>query len=169
MASTWTAMLAAGVGSCLAAGTAAAGDARQVSIAHPFVRAAVVETIHGVAERLHQGSCDAVFEDFHDAAGRTLLERLATERRTATDTLDSLSFVNGDEQPLCRTRSEVGAFTQPGGHVVQICATRFLQIFRRDRRAAETLLIHELLHTIGLGENPPSSAAITEQVMMRCR
>ena len=29
-------------------------------------------------------------------------------------------------------------------------------------------MIHEFLHTLGLGENPPTSQAITEQVEFRC-
>jgi hypothetical protein len=34
--------------------------------------------------------------------------------------------------------------------------------------AAELLVIHELLHTLGLGENPPSSVDITRVVTSRC-
>jgi len=34
---------------------------------------------------------------------------------------------------------------------------------------SEFMVIHEMLHTLGLGENPPSSFEITEQVMRRCR
>ena len=30
------------------------------------------------------------------------------------------------------------------------------------------LLIHELLHTLGLGENPPTRSRITDAVMNRC-
>jgi hypothetical protein len=37
-----------------------------------------------------------------------------------------------------------------------------------ERREAEAILIHEILHTLGLGENPPSSAEITRQVWRRC-
>jgi hypothetical protein len=29
------------------------------------------------------------------------------------------------------------------------------------------IVIHEFLHTLGLGENPPTSAAITAQVLAR--
>jgi hypothetical protein len=32
----------------------------------------------------------------------------------------------------------------------------------------EILLIHEFLHTLGLGENPPTSDAITQRVAVRC-
>ena len=35
------------------------------------------------------------------------------------------------------------------------------------RRAVE-IVLHEFLHTLGLGENPPTSRAITERVAVRC-
>jgi hypothetical protein len=31
------------------------------------------------------------------------------------------------------------------------------------------VVLHETLHTLGLGENPPDSRAITRQVTARCR
>jgi hypothetical protein len=31
------------------------------------------------------------------------------------------------------------------------------------------MVIHEMLHTLGLGEDPPSSFEITERVRRRCR
>jgi hypothetical protein len=33
---------------------------------------------------------------------------------------------------------------------------------------AEAALIHEMLHTLGLGENPPRSRDITARVRARC-
>jgi hypothetical protein len=33
---------------------------------------------------------------------------------------------------------------------------------------AEVYVIHEMLHTLGLGENPPSSQEITQAVVKRC-
>jgi hypothetical protein len=31
------------------------------------------------------------------------------------------------------------------------------------------MVIHEMLHTLGLGENPPTTLEITERVRARCR
>jgi hypothetical protein len=39
---------------------------------------------------------------------------------------------------------------------------------RRDPGLTAALIIHEELHSLGLGENPPSSQAITAQVIARC-
>ena len=33
----------------------------------------------------------------------------------------------------------------------------------------EALVIHEMMHTLGLGENPPSSLEINARVLKRCR
>ena len=40
---------------------------------------------------------------------------------------------------------------------------------RDDPTWAEVVVIHEALHTLGLGENPPSSAEISIRVAARCR
>ena len=34
---------------------------------------------------------------------------------------------------------------------------------------AEAMVIHEMLHTLGLGENPPTTFEITDRVLSRCR
>ena len=34
---------------------------------------------------------------------------------------------------------------------------------------AEAMVINEMLHTLGLGENPPSTFEITDRVRDRCR
>jgi hypothetical protein len=45
----------------------------------------------------------------------------------------------------------------------------FAKVQREEPRLATSLVIHEVLHTLGLGEDPPSSAEITERVQARCR
>jgi hypothetical protein len=53
--------------------------------------------------------------------------------------------------------------------LVYVCPARFLDTFRKNPGLAEAYLIHEMLHSLGLGENPPSSREITERVIDRCR
>ena len=61
------------------------------------------------------------------------------------------------------------AFTGQGHRVVYLCRERFEREWRAgESRFAEIVLIHEMLHTLGLGENPPSSQAITNHVLRRC-
>jgi hypothetical protein len=50
---------------------------------------------------------------------------------------------------------------------IYVCPT-FPLAQRRDGLQAEIVLLHEALHTLGLGENPPYSAEITGRVVARC-
>jgi hypothetical protein len=47
-------------------------------------------------------------------------------------------------------------------------SSRLAQLHLRNPVLAESIVIHEMLHTLGLGENPPSSQEITQQVKRRC-
>ena len=57
------------------------------------------------------------------------------------------------------------AFTQIGSTVVSVCLRPFTLLPHAEQ---EAVLIHEMLHSLGLGENPPESVAITAQVLKRC-
>jgi hypothetical protein len=56
------------------------------------------------------------------------------------------------------------AFTTNGAAVF-VCGTSFHTLGPSARANA---LIHEMLHTLGLRENPPSSAEISRRVTARC-
>jgi len=43
---------------------------------------------------------------------------------------------------------------------VVICGQQFWQAYRENPFRVEALVIHEMLHTLGLGENPPSAMEI---------
>jgi len=70
---------------------------------------------------------------------------------------------DGSGTPDCRPA--VAAATTRGRHVVLICADRFVRTCWPD---GEVTLIHEMLHSLGLGENPPTSLKISRRVRMRC-
>ena len=59
--------------------------------------------------------------------------------------------------------------SSPGSRGVFLCGQRFAQLARRDPELASVILIHEEFHSLGLGENPPSSAEITARIAERCR
>jgi hypothetical protein len=67
----------------------------------------------------------------------------------------------------CRAAEATTAFTTPGSHVIHVCSARFADRFAAKTRDGELLIIHELLHAVGLGENPPSSSEITAVVRDR--
>jgi hypothetical protein len=56
-------------------------------------------------------------------------------------------------------------FTAPGCRVVRVCSEELKQINTQQPDYVVASLIHEILHTLGLGENPPSSREITARVL----
>ena len=139
-----------------------------VMIANPVIRHRVALALHGAADRLAGSECQKVFREFQDGAGQPLQSKLDAVRQTGAEFLTWLRFTEGDGQPLCAPGAHVAAFTQPGSHVVLVCAAVFGRHSGGDPQAREVLMIHELLHTLGLEENPPSSAEISRGVLARC-
>jgi len=75
--------------------------------------------------------------------------------------------VDSGGAPQCRSATTL-AFTHTGSRVIHVCGATFMKRSMRNRMAAEVILIHEFLHTLGLGEHPPTPDAITAQVTLRC-
>jgi hypothetical protein len=78
-----------------------------------------------------------------------------------------LPFLDGSGESLCR-REKVMLVSTPNVPRVVVCPG-FARVARSEPGVAESLVIHEVLHTLGLGENPPSSSEITRRVEARCR
>ena len=132
---------------------------------------AVRRAVAGAGERLKNPACQTLLDQFHDESGRLLRENLETtglsgERYLAT----RIFFYEGYRLPTCRSRrTKKGlAVTWPGSHAVFVCTTRFTDMAKRNPAEAEAIVIHEMLHTLGLGENPPASDEITESVTKAC-
>ena len=117
---------------------------------------------------LQRPSCARVFDDFRDAAGSPLSRTLESAAKTPDQWLSTLYFAEGD-LARCTADPSMIAYTDRGSHVIWVCGDRFAASFASSVHAGAVLLIHELLHAVGLGENPPSSAAITTAVARRCR
>ena len=142
----------------------------QIDQGDRWVRLAVHTAIGGAFRRLGSPTCRQVFSDFTDANGRTLQDNLRATGRTAQDYLGALRYAGGAGHAPCR-RAGILAFTSPGLRIVYVCAAfreKFLTLRLRDRQELEIALLHEVLHTLGLGENPPTPAEITDQVRVRC-
>jgi hypothetical protein len=118
-------------------------------------------------EWLEVPECRAVYDDFRDARGRPLSEVLRERGLSPAESLDDLSFERGDFAGRCEEHGVV-AFTAVGKTVVKVCLYRLVETFRRDPREATAILLHEQLHALGLGENPPSSREITLRILERC-
>jgi hypothetical protein len=131
-------------------------------------REALWRAIKGAARRLERSRCQQIFRDFNDASGRPLQEGLEAAGRSGPGLLqDWIFFADGRQEDRC-SDGRVLAFTQAGSRAVWICGRRFSQEWWRDRDWTELVLIHEALHVLGLGEDPPSSEAISRRVLERC-
>jgi hypothetical protein len=129
----------------------------------------------GAAVKLKKLECQEVLADFTDAEGHRLRENLAARGLSAADYLLTITFVDGAATRSCRLGPWVLLVARPGSRSVAVCpaagspfASRLAQVQRRNPSFAEVMLIHEMLHTLGLGEDPPTSEEITRQVQLRC-
>ena len=127
---------------------------------------ALTEAGRAAAERLTEPGCARVFSDFKDASGRTLQQQLDALGTTGPGHLRAIYFYDGASRSGCQ-RGRTLAVTEPGSHVVHVCP-QFVLSQRRDPKQAPVTIIHELLHTLGLGENPPLSEEISRHVRARC-
>jgi hypothetical protein len=130
-------------------------------------RLAVQRSVEGAATRLARPGCQDVFADFTDAAGQRLSTMLVARGKSPAEAFGVLRFVDDDAAPQCRAGTTL-AFTQTGSPLIRLCGLGFKNRFLQNRTTTEIIVIHEFLHALGLGENPPTSEAITKQVAVRC-
>jgi hypothetical protein len=157
------AVLAASV--LLAAAGAAAGPKR-VSMLSKFDQGAVERARAGAARKLQEPECQRVLEDFRDGEGRPLRQSLEKWRVSAAEYVQMIPFLDGSSHRLCLW-SRVELVSSPGTPRVYVCG-RLATTQVREPGLAEAMVIHEMLHTLGLGENPPTSVEITQRVKGRC-
>lgn len=161
---------------CLAAAWAAsaadvpAADRRAgvVRIGDASLAALTRYAVDGAARRLADPECQRVFGEFTDLEGRPLAERLSALGDDGPSFLERLLIYDGASHPLCREGATL-AVTHPGSRVVLVCGNLFRQAYLGNPTLAEAVIIHEALHSLGLGENPPASQVITARVLGRCR
>jgi hypothetical protein len=130
--------------------------------------AAVRRAVEGARLRLMEPSCQKLFSAFTDPSGQPLQARLDAMGMNAAQYVSVVVFVDGASQKACRSGDALGG-TQPGSRVVALCGSAFAETERNDTRLAEAIVIHETLHSLGLGENPPSSQEITSRVLGSCQ
>ncbi|MGH9399989.1 MAG: hypothetical protein ACRD00_06450, partial [Thermoanaerobaculia bacterium] len=116
---------------------------------------------------LATAECRQVFSDFLAKDGHTMQHNLDAKGESPRGYLRWLIFQNASAEGACR-RTDVVAATTPGSRIILVCAKRFVEAQFLSRGYAATLVIHEELHSLGLGEDPPSSREITLKVIARC-
>jgi len=130
--------------------------------------AALRRAVMGAGRRLARAECRQMLSDFKDASGRTLQENLDAQGQTAVGYLGLILFADGARLRGCQSQN-VFAMTDPGSRVVYICGRQFAFVEGNNATKTEAFIIHEVLHSLGLGENPPSPKEITARVLASCR
>lgn len=149
----------------VAAAPSQAAQARKLT---SWDAAAVERAVAGAARRLADQRCQAIFDEFEDGDGRPLRSTLDEWNMPPADYLRLIPFLDGSRRPLCR-KGNVALVTEVGVRRIYVCGRIFSAQQLREPGMAESMVIHELLHTLGLGENPPTSIEITRRVGARCR
>jgi hypothetical protein len=131
--------------------------------------AIIRQAVNGAIRRLEERpSCVRLFSDFQSPDGVSLADHLAGLSVTPTQYLTALRFVDGDALSRCHVMGGPIAFTAQAHRVIYVCTNHFVSMYGRNRVYAEIVVIHELLHAAGLGENPPSSEQISRAAFARC-
>lgn len=130
------------------------GDARLRDSAELALRTA--------SARVAVSRCQDLLSEFADQAGQPLATRLEAVRMSLHEYLRAVYFVDGSTQRACRGPVAV---TRPGSRLVYLCGEAFARLSPDE---AWVIIIHEVLHSLGLGERPPSPAFISFRVRERC-
>ena len=123
-------------------------------------------SLEEAARRLSDSGCQDVLGDFTDVRGRKLEANLRDTGQTLPAYLGYVLFYGSTTEPCESER--VLAWTTPGSRAVHVCWSQFSYWQRANPGYTATIVIHETLHTLGLGEGPPTSGAITAKVIARC-
>jgi hypothetical protein len=119
--------------------------------------------LHVALARLKSPACAAIFQEFSLPDGRTAQSELDRLRIGPRELLGRLVFADGSRASVCRN-GRAFLFTTPGSSLIRMCPD-FLRLNASD---SAVLIIHESLHTLGLGENPPASHVVTSRVEQAC-
>jgi hypothetical protein len=154
-----------------AEGALAGADVPRVEVGDPAALSGLNElvskAVRDARAKLAGNACSLIFTDFRDVRGRTLQENLDSTSQDGGSYLEWLNFYDGAGKARCADRGTL-ASSSPGSRVVYVCSPQFSERQHREPGLAAALIIHEELHSLGLAENPPSSQAITAQVIARC-
>ena len=142
--------------------TPARGEAERAGLS-PAARFA----IRRAHQALEDPNCQQIFRDFRDSSGRVLQERLDSLGWNGQQYLQWMLFYESSDRRTCESPRTL-AMTVPGARVVYVCDSKFSSLIRREPSALWVAILHEQLHSLGLGENPPTPQEISRIVAQRC-
>lgn len=140
----------------------------RVYVKDASTRFAAQHALREASTRLLDSKCQAVVSEFRDERGRPLTDRLSALGMTAQGFLDVVIFQDAGERLGKCERQGTLAFTTPGDRIVYLCGRQFERAWRRNPDEAQNTMIHEMLHALGLGENPPSPREIGYRIQQLC-
>jgi hypothetical protein len=143
------------------------GDWPHVHIQDAYTRDAAKRALQGASRWLARPRCQSLFSEFQDERQLPLTEKLRELETDPGRYLRLVVFQDGAQSSTCK-RHGILAFTARGSRVIYLCGRDFERAWRRDPREAQAFVIHEVLHSLGLGENPPSPRHITHRVQQLC-
>ena len=132
----------------------------------PAERQALQWSVGIAAQQLRRPECLKAFVEFQLDDGSTPLGKLEAAGLTAEEHLATLEWESGATSGRCAPGALLA--TVRNGRRVTVCPG-FAKIVASRPAFGATLVIHEQLHALGLGENPPTSTYITTRVYHRCR
>jgi len=124
-------------------------------------------SIEEALRRVSDSRCQEILRDFRDGDGRTLDFNLAATGQGLPAYLGYVIFYDGRATVPCED-SRTLAWTNPGSRAVMVCWKQFAVQQRNGFGYTANTIIHETLHTLGLGETPPDPREITARVAERC-
>jgi len=140
--------------------------ASRLLISDPATSFVLQQALSEAWRQLETRGCQALLSELKDGKGNPLAGNLSKGAVELQDHLARLVFVDGSETKACAKGAL--AATEPGSRVVRVCSSRLTWTWQQNRRHVIAGLIHEALHTLGLGENPPTSREIQDRVVLRC-
>ena len=138
----------------------------RLHVPDPVARHAAEKALGEAWQLLAQPDCGTLLTGFSDSSGRPLEDYLGNLSVDPQTYLTLVVFIDGSRELACV--EGVFAFTAPGSRVVRLCIDELKRTWQKSPRHATASFIHEMLHTLGLGENPPSSKEITRRVLAAC-
>ena len=137
-----------------------------VRIPDPVAQRTSRQALDRARELLAKPQCRSVLTQFADREGHALADRLDALAVDAQTYLSMIVFYDGTRHRSCVTG--VIAFTTPGSRMVHLCLDELKRTWQQKPTHVVAAFIHEVLHTLGLGENPPSPHEITRRVLQQC-
>ena len=139
-----------------------------VRVQDPSVALLIRHALNQATAVLRGPRCQALFTEFRDQRGRLLAEGLAALATDAPTYLGWIQFHDGSEGRPCRNGSGALAYAEPGSRIVRVCSRAIERGGWQEPDYLTVIVIHEMFHTLGMGENPPTTEEISARIRKHC-